>query len=538
METRPPTVTRILVAIGFALSCFALALFLWIAFGGPLPLKPEGYRFTVPFKEATQLAEQSDVRISGVSVGKVKSISLADNGLADATIEMDSQYAPVPANTRAILRQKTLLGETYVELTPGNRSGATLPEGGTLPTAQVSQAVQLDEIFRTFNARTRQAFKVWMQGSAAALNHRGADLSAAIAELDPFAEQTNKLLRVLDSQQHAVGQLIHNGGDVFHALSERKGQLRGLIENSNAVFQTTARRNTDLEQIFQILPTFQRESRLTLERLNSFAANTDPLVRQLQPAAKELSPTLIAAGKAAPDLKHFFAGLRGAIKHSDTGFPALRRLLTDDFTPLFARLGSTVGGRDAYLAHLNSIVAGIRMYKHEVTAFFANAASATNNAQPAFQGSNTFVKQLRTTSPLNPETLASFNQRLKFVRANPYFKPLGYNKLAPDSQGRSRLQSFANTACSAGITAILPPQSQVVHDPNFNVRTADTPFAIPLPGKIPQAIDLYKRIKEYAMGGTNNTNATAAPPCRKQGKFKSIGEFPQFSNYLHVRAEP
>ncbi len=52
METRPPTITRILVAIGFALSCFALALFLWITFGGPLPLKPEGYRFTVPFDEA------------------------------------------------------------------------------------------------------------------------------------------------------------------------------------------------------------------------------------------------------------------------------------------------------------------------------------------------------------------------------------------------------------------------------------------------------------------------------------------------------
>src|SRR6476646_9642709 len=76
METRPPTITRILVAIGFALSCFALALFLWIAFGGPLPLKPEGYRFTAPFQEATQLAVQSDVRISGVSVGKVKQIRL------------------------------------------------------------------------------------------------------------------------------------------------------------------------------------------------------------------------------------------------------------------------------------------------------------------------------------------------------------------------------------------------------------------------------------------------------------------------------
>jgi hypothetical protein len=45
METRPPTATRILIAAGFALSCFALALFLWITFGGPIPLKPEGYRF-------------------------------------------------------------------------------------------------------------------------------------------------------------------------------------------------------------------------------------------------------------------------------------------------------------------------------------------------------------------------------------------------------------------------------------------------------------------------------------------------------------
>ena len=167
METRPPTITRILVAIGFALSCFALALFLWITFGGPLPLKPEGYRFTVPFDEATQLAVESDVRISGVPVGKVKAVELADSGLADATIELDSRYAPIPTDTRAMLRTKTLLGETFVELTPGDGQGPTLEEGGTLPEAQVADSVQLDEIWRTFDARTRDAFRVWMQGTAA-----------------------------------------------------------------------------------------------------------------------------------------------------------------------------------------------------------------------------------------------------------------------------------------------------------------------------------------------------------------------------------
>ena len=40
METRPPSAVRLLIAIGFAISCFGLALFLWLAFGGSIPLKP------------------------------------------------------------------------------------------------------------------------------------------------------------------------------------------------------------------------------------------------------------------------------------------------------------------------------------------------------------------------------------------------------------------------------------------------------------------------------------------------------------------
>ena len=46
MEKQAPSLGRILVAAGFALSCFAILLFLWVSFGGPVPLKPEGYRIT------------------------------------------------------------------------------------------------------------------------------------------------------------------------------------------------------------------------------------------------------------------------------------------------------------------------------------------------------------------------------------------------------------------------------------------------------------------------------------------------------------
>ena len=75
MQKQAPSIGSILIAVGFTLSCFGLLLFLWITFGGPMPLKPESYRFTADFPEAITLQKQSDVRICGVSVGKVKDIS-------------------------------------------------------------------------------------------------------------------------------------------------------------------------------------------------------------------------------------------------------------------------------------------------------------------------------------------------------------------------------------------------------------------------------------------------------------------------------
>src|SRR6187397_2565341 len=126
-----PGIGKIAAMILFALTCFGLLLFLWLAFGGAIPLKPKGYRFQATFAEATQLAREADVRISGVPVGKVKDIEPDKRtGLSLVTIELQSRYAPLPSDARAILRQKTLLGETYVELTPGTRSAKKIPEGG------------------------------------------------------------------------------------------------------------------------------------------------------------------------------------------------------------------------------------------------------------------------------------------------------------------------------------------------------------------------------------------------------------------------
>ena len=137
MQKQAPSFGRILTMVLFALSCFGLLLFLWLSFGGSIPLKPANYRVKVGFPEATQLGLEADVRVAGVSVGKVVGKDLDPNGgnRTVATIELDRRFAPLHRDARAILRQKTLLGETYVELTPGIPGSPTvkvcLPEGCT-----------------------------------------------------------------------------------------------------------------------------------------------------------------------------------------------------------------------------------------------------------------------------------------------------------------------------------------------------------------------------------------------------------------------
>jgi phospholipid/cholesterol/gamma-HCH transport system substrate-binding protein len=501
MQKRAPTFGQLFAVAAFALSCFGLLLFIWLSFGGPTPLRAKRYEIKVPVTEAAQLATQSDVRISGVSVGKVTAIELGEGNRAIVTVALDDRYAPVPEDTRAILRQKTLQGETYLELTPGTRDVPALPEGDTLPPAQVSDAVQLDEVLRTFDPRTRAAFQRWMQEGAVALRGRGVDLSAAIGQLEPTFSDGNRVLLVLDRQRLAVRQLIRNAGAVFAALSERPGQLRGLIANAEAVFSTTARRNRELQRTFIALPTFLDESRLTLGRLQRFALETDPLVQQLRPAARELAPVVARAGRLAPELEQFFVGLLPAAEAAHRGFPALRRLLRVDLPPFLDRL-------PPYLRELNPLLRAADLYKHEITAFLGNAAAATN-ARTVTAESGRPLNYLRTVAPFGPDSLAAYPSRLKVNRVNPYVKPLGYLELP------AGLQSFQTGHCTAGLTATLDP--------------AD---AAAFPG------DLFARLKLFAFGDVLNSDAIPAPPCTKQPPFEPIGQAGAATDYLHVLRQP
>jgi len=516
MQKRAPTIWQMGTIVGFALSCFAILLFLWIAFGGPTPLAAKGYLVKIPFNEAAQLANQSDVRISGVSVGKVQRIELSPDGEhALATLELEDKYGPIPSNTKAILRQKTLLGETYVELTPGDPQAPKLNDGGTLPNAQVSKAVQLDEIFRTFNPETRFAFQGWMQNVAIALRGQGESLSNAFGELEPTFTDADRVLRILDTQDNAVQQLLANGATTFEALSARRGQLSGLIRNADRVFTTTARRNRELADTFVAFPTFLDQSRATLTRLEAFARNTDPLTRQLRPAVRELTPVVRDLGAGARELDGFFIGLRPVVAGARRAFPALRRLLVSDFPPL-------LNGLPPFLKQLNPLLETASLYRRELAAFLGNASSAINAVGAGVESNNDPVKYLRTVAPLDPSSLAGFANRLSSNRTNPYLQPGGYSNIAAGG-----LQSFETSQCAGGPTTSLDPATP--SDPDFNARVG---------GSGSDAQDLFDRLRNFAFAGNLNSGDIANVGCVKQAPFNPLGQGGAATDYLHVFQQP
>jgi phospholipid/cholesterol/gamma-HCH transport system substrate-binding protein len=360
-----PSLGRIVAMVAFSLSCFGILVFLWLSFGGPVPLKPESYRVQVGFPEATTLAAEADVRMAGVNVGKVKTKEL-DRGGTRTLVELELQeaYGPIPRNTLAILRQKTLLGETYVELSPGDGRGPMLRDGGRLPDAQVEPTVELDEIFSAFDEPTRQAFRDWVAELSKAAEGGGAeDLNDSFGNLQGFAADGAELLGLLDEQELAVTRLVRNTGRVFGAINERDGALRELIVNSNDTFEALASRDDALAETFRIFPTFLDESKATLARLETFAGDTRPLVNELKAPADDL-------GVLAPDLRRLFRDLDPLIAASRRGVPALTRFL-EGAEPVLE-------GLDGFLDELNPILAFMSYNQGHITNFLSVGAHNLN----------------------------------------------------------------------------------------------------------------------------------------------------------------
>jgi phospholipid/cholesterol/gamma-HCH transport system substrate-binding protein len=442
MNRQAPSAARILTMVAFAASCIGLLLFLWISFGGSTSLSPRGYEISAEFDQAENLGSQADVRISGVDVGKVISVGLdRHTGLTRAVMEIDPQFAPRPVDTRAILRQKTLLGETYIELSSGSPTARKLADGATLPRGQIAPTVQLDQILSTFDPATRQAFETWMQQQGIALTGRGQDLNAALGELYPFATNVDSVLAVLNRDSGATSTLLRDGGQVLAAVTRSPSALQQLVDNANTTFSATAAQANALAATIRAFPPFLTATKTTIDRVERFAVTTKPLVDELRPAAVQLSPALKSLAVLAPELNSLLFNVGPLTSASKAGVPAIQRFLGDS-VPLLTRLTPYFGGVIPIVDYIND-------YRREIAAFFANGTAASQATLPSVTQKP--LHYARVSLPVNPETLTNYSHRLESNRGNPYLVPGGYASL---QQG---LPVFGSNLCTSNPQPAIGP---------------------------------------------------------------------------------
>jgi virulence factor Mce-like protein len=506
MQKRAPTLINLIVIVLFALSCFGLLLFLWESFGGPVPLKPKGYRFTAVFPRTLALAEQSNVRISGVNVGHVITLHHDRDGFTHASIEIAGKYAPIPANMHALLRQKTLLGETFVELKPEGQA-RPLPDNGVLPLGQVEPSVTLDDILATLDAKTRANFQVWMQSLAAGLGNRGEQVNAGFAALQPLVEDTNKLVTVAAAQEGALRATIHNTGAVFNALTAREGQFRGFIVNGEHAFHALAAASQQFAQAWRELPAFERNSQSALRSVDSLATDAVPFYDQFRPAQEELTRLLQTFKPFTPSFDAFLTDLGPFTKAAKKGLPATKPV-TQLTAPVLAAL-------EPVLHNFNPFFEYLSQYVPEIQALFANATAATlTHERP--QDAPERAPQLhflKVLNALSPEGLSVYQQRIGTNRGNAYSQPGAFSAVA------SGLSVFSSSSCADSAPAGSgPPKGTITQE-----------VIEQLIGKPTKTGSVGTTVETHVLNDPEvSANQVPAPACKQQGPFTLNGMTSQF----------
>ena len=286
------TFISVAMVVVFAAAClFGLG---WIALNMGLhgPWSNE-FALNAEFASANGLVPQAEVRVSGVHVGTVLTITdssdggalvkmalqpnirliggsywdfidhqtaLTDKSLAEAatmagftTKEVIARFLPyttksrLPQHTRAVIRPKTLLGEKFVELVrPQSSAEPYLQSEATIPKAQTGQAIEIDDILNAMDAPTRQAMSESFRQLGVALDGRQQDLSAALGPLDSTMTNLRPLARVGESRAKELDRILTNLNTIMQALADEQDQLGHLVDSGDTVMSGIAARDQAL----------------------------------------------------------------------------------------------------------------------------------------------------------------------------------------------------------------------------------------------------------------------------------------------------
>jgi phospholipid/cholesterol/gamma-HCH transport system substrate-binding protein len=235
--------------IGFIGIALILAMMIGAFRADRLPIIGAGDVYKADFAEIGQLHSGSEVRVAGVTVGKVREIELVD-GKAQVTFKID-KGTELGSATGAEIKTRTLLGAQYLRLHPAG--SGQLEKGSVIPASRTISPYNIVDAFSDLSRTTDEIDLAQVSEALTALSDiasetpeefRGAikgvsDLSANLAARD---EQINTLLvnlrrvsKVLNDQGPDLVKLFEDASELFDAIAERRNTVHRLLVNTEAI---------------------------------------------------------------------------------------------------------------------------------------------------------------------------------------------------------------------------------------------------------------------------------------------------------------
>lgn len=301
---------------------------------------PFASQFTVHavVSNASSLRPQSLVRIAGVNVGKVTSISpVGGSQAANVTMTIQQNGLPIHSDATFWIRPRTFLeGNFFVDISPGSPSAPTVKSGHTFPIQQSRAPVQIDQILSSLQSNTRQNLQILLHEYGTGVKQGGPAFARSIQYWLPAYEYSAIVEHdLLGIDPHDLSNAIYEQGDVSSAFNAHPANLQNLISGFNTTAAAFARENVALQRTIAELPKTLSDATPAFNALNAAFPPLRALARALIPGVRSTGPTIDVSLPFINQLRLLVqpAELRGLVNDLKPTVPALATL-TNDTIPL------------------------------------------------------------------------------------------------------------------------------------------------------------------------------------------------------------
>jgi virulence factor Mce-like protein len=305
--------------LAFAVISLLVAGFLAVQMGGQFMLG--GYHVNAVFKSGADLVPGDDVTMSGLSIGKVETLSPMA-GSTRVGMLLESNYAPLFTDARAVIRQKNLLGETYVDVNRGS-SQQRIGDGGTIAEDHTLTPVEVDEVLQALDPQVRDQLDIVINSLGQATSGRGPDMNATAADLSSVALDLSVLAHTLASNSDHLDALIADLRKVMDTLAAWHADFRAMIADWDNVMATLASRERSLQG--------------TIVEQDHVTAILDQALGS--GAASQLHAAIAEAPAAIDHTNHYLADARTIFKVTQDDTPGIARLF-DELASVMSGVGT------------------------------------------------------------------------------------------------------------------------------------------------------------------------------------------------------